>query len=77
MHTDLCDKLHKQPPSMKLILSQWGDLSTKKFQPDCVHEESSTGWLGWLARQNNRSPQPYCQALRQYWLDKIRKASSS
>ena len=28
--------------SMKLILSQWGGLSTKKFQPKCVNEESLT-----------------------------------
>ena len=29
-------------PSMELILPRWGGLSTKKFQPECVKEESST-----------------------------------
>ena len=30
------------PPSMELTLSRWGGLSTKKFQSECVNEESST-----------------------------------
>ena len=29
-------------PSMKLTLSRWGSLSTKKFQPKCADEDSST-----------------------------------
>ena len=29
-------------PSMELTLSRWGGLSTEKFQPDCVNEDSST-----------------------------------
>ena len=33
--------LRKQSPSMKLPLSWWGGLSTKKFQRECVNEESS------------------------------------
>ena len=28
-------------PSMELNLSRWGSLSTKKFQAECVNEESS------------------------------------
>ena len=48
---------------MELTLSQWEGLSTKKFQPECVNEESST---------ERRS-----QDLSPHWLDKIRKAFSS
>ena len=29
-------------PSMEVILPRRGGLSTKKFQPECVKEESST-----------------------------------
>ena len=29
-------------PSMLFTLSRWGGLSTRKFQPECVNEESST-----------------------------------
>ena len=29
-------------PSMKHVLSRWGGLSNKKFQPQCVNEETST-----------------------------------
>ena len=29
-------------PLMELTLSRWGDLATKKFQPECINEESST-----------------------------------
>ena len=28
--------------SIEITLSWWGGLSTKKFQPECVNEESST-----------------------------------
>ena len=35
--------LRQQFPSMsELSLSRWLGLSTKKFQPECVNEESST-----------------------------------
>ena len=29
-------------PSMELTLSWWGALSTKKYQPECVNDKSST-----------------------------------
>ena len=53
--------LRKQSPSMELTLSWRGGLSTKKFQPECVNEESSTEHHS-LRRQANRSSQP-CQDL--------------
>ena len=32
----------RSTPSVELTLSRWGGLSTKRFQPECVNEESST-----------------------------------
>ena len=43
--------------SMELTLSLWGGSSTKKFQPECIKEESSTERRS-ESRQANRSPQP-------------------
>ena len=34
--------VQQQSPSMELTLLRWGGISTKKFQPECVNEESST-----------------------------------
>ena len=41
-------------PSTEFTLSRCGGLSTKKFQPECVNEESSTERRSW-SRQANRS----------------------
>ena len=35
-------KICSYSPSMELTFSQWRGLSTKKFQPECVNEDSST-----------------------------------
>ena len=63
-----CDDLHRQAPTMKLTLSGWGELLTKKFHPSSstrraqLSVAATTGWS---------------TDLNQYWLDKIRKAFSS
>ena len=60
---------------MELTLSRWGRLSTKKFQSECVNEDSSTERRS-KSRQAYRSSQP-CQDLNQHLLEKIRKAFCS
>ena len=34
-------KIRSYSPSIELTLSQWGGLSTKKFKPEYVNEDSS------------------------------------
>ena len=43
-----CYKLHESAPSMKLTFSWWGGLSTKKFQQNCINEESSPEPCTWV-----------------------------
>ena len=40
MYINLCDKLHKQSPSIETHLAVVRGLPTKKFLPKCVNEKT-------------------------------------